>query len=69
MERASQMPSDKDELTDRERDATSKDTLENVAEKEKSLHATTDADDKPPSPDGAFDENRESKDADPWATR
>lgn len=58
-------PSDKEELVDREREATSKETLKDVAQKEKSGNVSNETQDKPPSPDGAFDENRELKDADP----
>ena len=67
MERAgsSRGPLDKDELSERDREATSKDTLKDVNEKEKNRHPPEESHDKPPSPDGAFDENRELKDADP----
>ncbi|HSE31243.1 MAG TPA: hypothetical protein VLA93_06670 [Pyrinomonadaceae bacterium] len=68
MERAgsSHGPSDKDELAEREREATSKETLKDVGEKEKSHKTPDESHDKPPSPDGAFDENREIEDADPF---
>jgi hypothetical protein len=67
MERAgsSHGPSDKGELTEREREATSKETLKDVDAKEKSRKTPDESHDKAPSPDGAFDENRELKDADP----
>jgi hypothetical protein len=54
-----------DELTEREHEATSKDTLKEVSEKEKVARSSDEPHDKPPSPDGSFDENRELKDADP----
>ena len=57
--------SEKDELAEREREATSTETLKDLEEKKKSRNAADESDDKPPSPDGAFDENRELKDADP----
>jgi hypothetical protein len=67
MERAgsSQAPSDTGDLAQREQDATTKETLKDVEEKEKNRTASDQSHDKPPSPDGAFDENREVKDADP----
>jgi len=54
----------REELKEREHEATSRDTLKDVAEKEKSAAATTEHEELP-SPDGAFDEGRELKDADP----
>lgn len=54
-----------DELTERENEATSKDTLKDVSEKEKVSRSNDESNDNPPSPDGAFDEDRELKDADP----
>ena len=54
-----------DDLAEREEEATSKDTLKDVSEKEKSAPPTDEPQGKPPSPDGAFDENREVNDADP----
>lgn len=54
-----------DDLAEREDDATSKETLKDVSEKEKVARPSDESDDKPPSPDGAIDENRELKDADP----
>ena len=63
MEGSSNKHSTKDELAEREEEATSKDTLKDVASMEKT--ARPEPDDKAPSPDGALDENREVKDADP----
>jgi hypothetical protein len=67
MERAgsSQEPSDAGDLAQREQEATTKETLKDVEEKEKNRTASDESHDKPPSPDGAFDEHRELKDADP----
>ena len=71
MERAgsSREPSDAGgdagELAQREQEATTKETLKDVEEKEKNRTASDESHDKPPSPDGSFDENRELKDADP----
>ena len=67
MERAgsSQEPSDAGDRAQREQEATTKETLKDIVEQEKSRTTSTESDDKPPSPDGAFDENRELKDADP----
>ena len=56
--------SDAGSLAQREQEATTKETLKDVEEKEKN-RTPSDAHDKPPSPDGAFDEHRELKDADP----
>jgi hypothetical protein len=39
--------------------------LKDVEENEKNRTASNESHDKPPSPDGAFDENRELNDADP----
>jgi hypothetical protein len=70
MERAglSREPSDDvgdvGDLAQREQEATTKETLKDVEEKEKNRTAS-ESHDKPPSPDGAFDENGELKDADP----
>ena len=53
-----------DDLAEREEDATSKDTLKDVSEKEKSTGSTEQRDDKPPpSPDGVPDRARELKDS------
>jgi len=67
MERAgsSQEPSDAADLAQREQEATTKETLHDVEDKEKNRTPSHDTHDKPPSPDGAFDENRELKDSDP----
>ena len=67
MERAgsSQSKSASEELKEREHEATSRETLKDVNEKEKSASGPQNDRGKPPSPDGAFDENRELKDADP----
>lgn len=67
MERAggSQGQTGSDELTERENEATSKDTLKDVSENEKVSGSGDEPNDKPPSPDGTLDENRELKDADP----
>lgn len=46
-------------------DATSKETLADVRENEKQSGSTADSHDSGPSPDGAFDESKESKDAGP----
>ena len=46
------------------KDATSKETLQDLEEKEASVTDTDDAAEMP-SPDGAFDESDELKDADP----
>lgn len=54
----------KDELREREDEATSKETLKDL-EKEKSSGVVDETHEKPLSPDGAFDENKELKDADP----
>ena len=54
----------KDELTEREDEATSKETLKDLEQKEKSA-GTVDTHEKPLSPDGALDEQRELRDADP----
>jgi len=66
MERAgsSQEPSDAADLAQREQEATTKETLKDVEEKQNRTPSDH-SHDKPPSPDGAFDENRELKDADP----
>ena len=70
MDRAgsSQQPSDAGgdagNLAQREQEATTKETLKDVEEKEKN-RTPSDTHDKPPSPDGAFDDKRELKDADP----
>ena len=67
MERAgsSQSKSASEELKEREHEATSRETLKDVTEKEKNAGGPQNDRGKPPSPDGAFDENRELKDADP----
>ena len=54
-----------EELTERENEATSKDTLKDVSEDEKVSRSGGEANNQPPSPDGALDEDRELKDADP----
>ena len=54
-----------DDLAEREEEATSKDTLKDISEKEKTGPPTGGPQGTPPSPDGALDENREVKDADP----
>ena len=55
----------KDELGEREEQATSKETLKDLEQKKKSSGATGETDEKPPSPDGALDERNELKDTDP----
>ena len=67
MDRAgsSKQPSDANDLAQREQEATTKETLKDVEEKEKNRTASDESHDKPPSPDGAVDESRELKDADP----
>jgi len=67
MDRAgsSQSKRTREELKEREQEATSREGLKDVAEKEKNAGTPPKSSDKPPSPDGAFDENRELKDADP----
>ena len=55
----------KDELTERENEATSKETLKDLEHKEKSSGAADEAHEKPPSPDGSLDERDELKDVDP----
>ena len=67
MERAgsNKEPSDAGDLAQREQEATTKETLKDVEEKEKNRTASDESHDKPPSPDGALDENRELNDADP----
>lgn len=55
----------KDELTKREDEATSKETLKDLEQKEKSPGVVDETHEKPLSPDGALDESRELKDADP----
>ena len=56
--------SDKEKLVEREQDATSKETVKDLEDQQK-RSSTSDVDDKPPSPDGVFDEKSELKDADP----
>lgn len=46
------------------KDATSKETLKDLEENEAAVTDTSD-DDEMPSPDGAFDDSEEKKDADP----
>ena len=67
MERSGAVPGQqqKDELVEREEEATSKETLKDLDQKEKSSGATSESNEKPPSPDGALDERNELKDADP----
>ena len=48
-----------DDLAEREEEATSKDTLKDVSEKEKSTGSTDKRDDNPPAPDGIPDRDRE----------
>lgn len=55
----------KDELREREDEATSKETLKDLEQKEKSPGVVDETQEKPLSPDGALDESRELKDADP----
>ena len=62
--RSSQEPSDVADLAEREREATTTETLNEIIENEKQPNVP-DHDDNPPSPDGVFDDNRELKDADP----
>jgi hypothetical protein len=62
---ANQEPSDAVDLAEREREATTKQTLNESLENEKRRNVADEGHDKPPSPDGAFDENRELNDADP----
>ena len=57
--------STKDELTKREDEATSKETLKDLEHKEKSSGAANETHEKPLSPDGSLDEGNELKDADP----
>jgi hypothetical protein len=57
--------STKDVLTEREEEATSKETLKDLEQKEKSSSAVNETREKPLSPDGALDEERKIKDADP----
>jgi hypothetical protein len=54
----------KDQRVERESEATSKKTLHDVQESEK-LPRAEDQDSIVPSPDGAFDESKELKDAEP----
>jgi hypothetical protein len=67
MERATgnQEPADAADLAEREREATTKQTLNEILENEKRRNVADEGDDKPPSPDGAFDEARELNDAKP----
>ena len=67
MERATgnQEPSDTADLAEREREATTKETLNEILENEKRGNVADEGNDNPPSPDGAFDESRELNDADP----
>ena len=60
-----QEPSDTADLAQREQEATTNQTLREILEKEKRRDVADERHDKPPSPDGAFDENRELNDADP----
>ena len=57
--------SDAGNLAQREQEATTKETLKDVEEKEKNRTASNESHDKPPSPDGAVDESRELNGADP----
>ena len=63
--RSNQEPSDAADLAEREREATTRETLNEVLENEKQRNVPDERNDNPPSPDGAFDENRELKDSDP----
>lgn len=67
MERAigNQEPSDTADLAEREREATTRETLNEILENEKRDNVADVGNDNPPSPDGAFDENRELNDAEP----
>lgn len=47
------------------KDATSKETLKDVEESEASVTDVSDDDAEMPSPDGAFDDSEEKKEADP----
>jgi hypothetical protein len=57
--------STKDDLAEREDEATSKETLKDLEQKEKSPSTVDEIPEKPLSPDGALDEQRELNDADP----
>lgn len=63
--RSNQEPSDTADLAEREREATTKETLNEILENEKRGKVKDDGNDNPPSPDGAFDENRELNKAEP----
>ncbi|HEY8226206.1 MAG TPA: hypothetical protein VIG25_13070 [Pyrinomonadaceae bacterium] len=66
MEQAGRRQSENDELKEREREATSKETLKEVREQSKNAGGVpSKQDNRPPSPDGALDEERELKDSDP----
>ena len=67
MERATanQEPSDTADLAQREQEATTNQTLNEILENEKRSNDADEGNDNPPSPDGAFDENRELNEADP----
>ena len=67
MERATanQEPADTADLAQREQEATTNQTLNEILENEKRRNVADEGSDKPPSPDGAFDENHELNDADP----
>ena len=55
---------EKDDLTEREDEATSKETLKDLEQKEKS-GGSVDTHEKPLSPDGALDERNELENAEP----
>lgn len=57
--------STKDELIEREDEATSKETLKDLEQKEKSSGAARDSDERPLSPDGSLDEKNELRESDP----
>lgn len=57
--------STEDELSEREDEATSKETLKDLDQKEKSSASGNEPQENPLSPDGALDEGGELKEADP----
>jgi hypothetical protein len=54
----------KDELSKREDEATSKETLKDLDQKEKNSGVVDETHEKPLSPDGSFDESHEIKEVD-----
>jgi hypothetical protein len=62
---SNQEPSDAGDLAEREREATTKETLKEILKNEKGRNVADDGSDNLPSPDGASDENGELNDADP----